>query len=432
MQINERPAFTCWIHPQKTLSLEIPEHWQARCQSGDPQHLSLQFHAPDTPEIGLRVAGIAHNLPADLPQQTGMALQFLKQSLTSVIPGWNLPPLTDSEIHPSTALQYPCCTFRLRDGSQWWACCSQSMLLLLSPHYPAEQQHEYGPVFNRMLGSLRIADSRAGQLAVLQAEVLRQFRRAYPTAGCRMLGDRLQLGSLHIFVDNLLSLVQSQPQKRLRLIRNFVRTSMQVSREADSLGREKWSSVQPLVYPMIRPAGFVNAGVVAGQAFTEPSAVDTSRQLLVAAPWLADLVICYAIDAPNTLRFVLNSDLDRWNIDQASLHRQALFNLRQIEGPSLMGQPSIDGILRFAVPGDSAIPVKSAWLLHPLLFRNIQAYLRGPIWAAVPNRDTLLLFSAGDLDRTRVLNAVRRDYCSSQHPISDRIFQITADGIALA
>lgn len=417
---HEHPQFTPWIHPEKTFSIEIPNHWQSHRQPGDFLYLTLHFRPTDDPDVRICVVAVPHNLPANPLDDNCPAWQHLLKSLA--VP----------EIQPCQQLKYRACTFLRSNGTPFWACCSSGMFVYISARYPPHQHHLYQPIFDHMLASLRIADNPADRLAVLRAEVLREFHRSYPKAGCRIVGEQLQIGALHVFVENLMASIEAEPRKRRLLIQQFARTTNKVGRQARHLGHEHWATVQQRVYPMLRPAEFINAAIHAQPRSDHTPHPPSRQQQLTAVPWLANLVICYAIDSPEALRFVLNSDLERWNIDQPTLHHHALLNLQNIKGPALDGPPAPDGTFLLAMPQHSPIPVQSAWLLHPQLFQNIRPCLRGPIWAAVPNRDTLVLFSANQHNRNLVQAAVRKDYSSSHHPVSDCLFQVTPDGIVLA
>ncbi|MFM7055836.1 MAG: hypothetical protein ACKO2P_02825, partial [Planctomycetota bacterium] len=359
---------------------------------------------------------------------------FQTNALDDNCPAWQalIKSLAVPEVQPCHQFRYRACTFLRNDGNRSWACCSAGMFAFLSAKCSPSQQQIYQPFFDHMLASLRLGDSHPGRLAVLRSEVLREFHRTYPKAECRIVDEQLQLGALHIFVENLLATIESNPRKRRVLIQQFVRTTNRVGRQAKQLGAEHWSTVQQRVYPMLRPAEFINAAFHSRPESSVPSARPSRQQQLTAIPWLANLVICYAIDSPDALRFVLNSDLERWNVDQPTLHHQALLNLQTIKGPQLSGVPAPDGSLLIAMPMDSPVPVNSAWLLHPDLFQCVQMSFRGPIWAAVPHRDTLLLFSSRHYDRVQVQTAIRQDYSTSHQPISDCLFRVNPDGIVLA
>ncbi|MFM7036544.1 MAG: DUF1444 family protein [Planctomycetaceae bacterium] len=424
--------FLPWVHPKKRLCIDVPAGWHCHRQPGEDLMLQLQFHPVDDRRTSFTVAGVSHGISIRSPDDYRKAFESLLRSLhaSSSISG----RVNSSAAQPQVALnmQYPAFTYQGHSGSPSWAFVSNDSFISLGGNCRAEQVAAFRPIFEQMASSFRIADSLDGRLSVLRAQVFNEFTRSHPTAGCCRRGNQLNLGPMQIFVENLMSQIDAEPQKRQRLIQQFVRTMLKVSQQSQTLGHETWQSVQKLVYPQIRPAAFINAALHAQPGPDQPRPMMSRQQQLAAAPWLADLVICYAIDAPDTLRFVLNSDLERWNMDQQALHTQAMFNLRQISGLKLTGATAADGKFSFAIPGDGQIPVKSTWLLHPLLFRHLQPHLSGPILAAVPGRDTLMFFSGGDLDRQQLKGTIGKSYQSSHHPISDRLFQITPDGIVLA
>ncbi len=51
--------------------------------------------------------------------------------------------------------------------------------------------------------------------------------------------------------------------------------------------------------------------------------------------------------------------------------------------------------------------------------------------AAIPARDALVLFEYRD-QRALLLKAVKHDFATTNHPISDRLFRVTPDGYRTA
>jgi uncharacterized protein YtpQ (UPF0354 family) len=143
-------------------------------------------------------------------------------------------------------------------------------------------------------------------------------------------------------------------------------------------------------------------------------------------------VTCYAIDTPDTLRFILHADLQRWGISQADLHQQAITNLGQASVHEMAGVRTADGSFTLGSPTNTPGTVRSAWILHPNLHQILSQHFRGRIWAGIPNRDTFMLFAASDHKRNQILRPLREDFTAGPHSISDRLFEITPDGIALA
>ncbi|MFO0940847.1 MAG: hypothetical protein U0930_08765, partial [Pirellulales bacterium] len=200
-----------------------------------------------------------------------------------------------------------------------------------------------------------------------------------------------------------------------------------------------WEQVKPLLYPMIRPDSIVHslsgrtpAEIASDNQDSDKDPDEGRSQMLVHNPWLADLVICYAIDSPMTLRMVAESDLQRWQIDSLQLHQTAMDNIKDGKLPEFAGMPGPDGDLILGGFGDGGISTKSSYLLYPELYELIRAEFRGHIWAAIPSRDALIIFSSEHTQRETLLNLVANDYANSDHALSDRLFEITADGIVLA
>ena len=71
-------------------------------------------------------------------------------------------------------------------------------------------------------------------------------------------------------------------------------------------------------------------------------------------------------------------------------------------------------------------------LLHPELYRLFSGPLGAPFLAAIPERDTLVLFSNRNSLKRRIVKQVKKDHDQSAYPITPRLFLVTRDGIALA
>lgn len=72
----------------------------------------------------------------------------------------------------------------------------------------------------------------------------------------------------------------------------------------------------------------------------------------------------------------------------------------------------------------------SSYLLHPNLYQIVSKQISGEIAAAIPDRDALIFFEYRG-QKAVLLNAVSHHFQTASHPISDRLFEVTPDGIAL-
>jgi uncharacterized protein YtpQ (UPF0354 family) len=76
--------------------------------------------------------------------------------------------------------------------------------------------------------------------------------------------------------------------------------------------------------------------------------------------------------------------------------------------------------------------MEASRLLHPGLYELFAESLGGPFIAAIPCRDALIVFPNNKELRRAVQELVRKDYESSDYPITDRLFLVTPDGTTLA
>jgi hypothetical protein len=71
-------------------------------------------------------------------------------------------------------------------------------------------------------------------------------------------------------------------------------------------------------------------------------------------------------------------------------------------------------------------------LLHPDLHSLFSGPLGDPFLAAIPTRDTLVLFSKERGIERRIALKVKEDYRTSSHPLTPVLFLVTAAGLAVA
>lgn len=423
------PVYTSYIHEDESLELDFPKHWDIRY---DPnQKLCLMFSPGEDQGAQIIVLGSANRL--DL---TGLDTeQDIQELLYCTLEQTGIA----SDAQPSTLLYYPSHYAKMNDGSHTWATIHNGLLLLIQVTYDDSQEHIYRPIFERMLSSIRIDCKKPSVESGLLEEVAELLRERMPGLTCEINGNRISMDSLDIGVDNLSLSINRQPELRQELLEEFVGTAISVIQQRQVIGQETWEQIRPMLFPMIRPDTIVHSLSVQATAGTqldgdeadEDPDIARSRRL-VHNSWLADLVICYAIDSPMTLRMVSEADLQRWGTDAAQLHQVAMDNLANGSLPEFAGMPGPDGKLILGGFGDGGISTKSSYLLYPNLYDLLRSEFKGSIWAAIPARDTLMIFSSEHMQRDSLLNLVAKDYADSDHALSDRIFEITADGIALA
>lgn len=151
----------------------------------------------------------------------------------------------------------------------------------------------------------------------------------------------------------------------------------------------------------------------------------------IAYPLLDEVVVSVVIDSPHGYAYVRHEDLAKWNMSHFDLYEIACENLKQasegIEISFIDGPPSM--IVLQTQDGYDA-----ARVLLPE-FRQFAAVRLGtPFFAAIPNRDFLILWSQSEDSsfHEQIKNQVRVDTASQSHPLTSTILVVTEEKIRIA
>lgn len=161
----------------------------------------------------------------------------------------------------------------------------------------------------------------------------------------------------------------------------------------------------------------------------EHAAEKEHRQTLT-EPLIPGLRVAYAIDSDRSIAYIPRPQFKAWKIATEELHEVALENLI-CRSESMNAQAAQDesgqiNLILFQT-GDG---YDASRILLPTLHERLREHLGSPFLAAIPNRDILLCFRNDDETVGRVKTQVEEDYKRMPHQVSDKLYLITADGIA--
>ena len=415
---DERPKLVNYVHPSQVMSLDFPEHWNVEVTQEVTVGLELQ--SPEEHEVRLGFFALPYQIPIALlpPEKLQQLLHDFLESAGA----------TASNVSP--LLYYPARYAQTENSSHCWMVAHEDVIMSAQAFYPESLEHVYRPLMERILSSFRIYRDGAGAKLLLLHEVLAQLKQACPELSFELEDGAIKGEQLTIGVDNLAAMIARQPELREPMIAEFVATVATTYRSRETLSKGGWEDVQSQVFPMVRQDALP---AVIDEQTTGTSESDSARQQqLVYSPWLANLIVCYAIDSEKSLRMINVGDLERWDIDMAQLHARAMENLTSREFPSMMGAAVGDGELSVGLLAEGGISTKSSYVLHPHLQEKIKAHFSGEVWIALPSRDSLVVLSKALGGRQELLQMVAADFNSTDNPLSDRLFEPTADGVVLA
>ncbi|HEY0008992.1 MAG TPA: DUF1444 family protein [Tepidisphaeraceae bacterium] len=151
---------------------------------------------------------------------------------------------------------------------------------------------------------------------------------------------------------------------------------------------------------------------------------------LISQPLIEGLAVTYVLDGDRTIAYLPATVLLRWNKTVDDLHAIALANLaarsQSIQAHAAQDEEGgVNLILFQTLDGFDA-----SRLLLPTLHDKLRELLGSPFAAAIPNRDILLCFRRDDETVERLKAQVANDFRTMPHQVTDRLFMVTADGIA--
>lgn len=420
MSLVEGMVFRNWTSRDRTAAMEFPKHWMVTNQA--PQVTAVRFSSPQDDGVWLDLIFMPFSVPSSLYNDESEVLALLDRTV-KYSPSSRLLGRSDLFVYPSSSA-------RTSDGALTWATMHMDRVVIFQTGGVAKRVSYFLPVFQRMLQSFRFHLSQDSEVAMLLGDVLKEFSAILPHSNPQFAGDHLQVGSMQVRVDNLAASIRRRPDQRTQLIREFTQMTASTFKSSATLAQEPWRLVCESIFPMVRPKSILNH-TLPKDADTL-SAADRVRLQVMSSPWLADLVICYAIDSQKTLRFVQNHDLERWGLNADVVRRQAMQNLAKVKGPKFSTMQMKGAQFQVAEVTDNHLPARSCWILHPDLHKSLERIFRGPAWVAIPARDSLMAFSANPDLRAPLQQQLSADYRTSSHNISDRLFQVGADGVVLA
>ena len=176
---------------------------------------------------------------------------------------------------------------------------------------------------------------------------------------------------------------------------------------------ESWESARERLRLQLMPTDFVRDGIS------------------VTYPLLDSVVVSVVIDSPHGYAYVRHEDLARWDISAFDLYEVACENLKKasegIEISFIEGPPPL--IVLQTQDGYDAVRV-----LLPEFREFAAERLGAPFYAAIPNRDFLIMWSrsAEQVFHEHIKNQVRIDTASQSHPLTSTILLVTEEKISIA
>jgi uncharacterized protein YtpQ (UPF0354 family) len=149
-----------------------------------------------------------------------------------------------------------------------------------------------------------------------------------------------------------------------------------------------------------------------------------SRFPVITYPFAGEIVIAVAIDRPHAYSYVSPQDLERWGVTRDSLYQEAIANLQEASaGIQLHATEAPERIMAIQT-GDG---YDAARLMLPAMRELAIDHLGEPYYAAIPNRDFIIMWSSSNSEEFQglVRKQVLLDFESQPYPLTSAVFVVT-------
>lgn len=190
-----------------------------------------------------------------------------------------------------------------------------------------------------------------------------------------------------------------------------------LTREVPVRDQNDFASLRERIFPMLKPVSLL--------AFVR----ERNLPMLVYQPFLADLVITYVIDEPQSVAYINEQHLERWGVSEREIHNVALHNLRRRTNervPYLMIGEREQQLFIF----NSNDGYDATRLLLTDILAEWSRRISGQLVIGIPNRDFLIALGDANPDILRSVAAqIQIDSVQRDHGLTDCLFTLVGGQI---
>ncbi|MCA9079582.1 MAG: DUF1444 family protein [Planctomycetaceae bacterium] len=299
-----------------------------------------------------------------------------------------------------------------------WAFRRDQLLIVFTLLHSGERDNELEALTRMMLGTLQIPETPADPPEVFAQHCLQLAQRKFPLLEAK-LGEefQLELGGSRLNLFNFYRAYVRETHKFEEILLPALTTVVQVQEWGTEQTEPPLDAVRDRLMPMLYPEDAWQ------ERFPD----------FAGSPWVAGLAILYVVDEHNAYWYVRDDLAEKWGLTLDELHEIAIENLQQHfetepmemavagseeEGPSMLmpGKPDSYNACR---------------LLSQPFLAKLRSFVGGDLAIGVPGRD---FFVAVSMKAESMLEHVRarvqEDFRQTDHPLTDRMLLITADGVS--
>lgn len=215
-------------------------------------------------------------------------------------------------------------------------------------------------------------------------------------------------------LDNLMLAVRNlKGSEREEAILQFMDAALAPSQDSDPFADEDFPTQSSQLRPQIIADSHLGADVDLVTQSLSPRAK-----------------IAYVIDMGGSYRFVAPRTLKAWQVDQEAVHKIAVANLERISAAVTFEVSEGDNGRYTLISAQDGYD--AARLILPEFMRRLRLALGADVYAAVPTRDFLIVWTGKLRSRENVLQVIAESFKSGPYSRTDEIFFSSDAGLRVA
>lgn len=268
-----------------------------------------------------------------------------------------------------------------------------------------------------VLQSIEFVQSPADPPEVFAERVLALAQRRFPLLECRPAdGLQIRVGASMLNLVNFYRLYVRAPDRFEDIVLPALTTVVQVQEWGDAQTRPPLERVRDRIMPMLYPE----------------SVWQDRFARFVGTPWVAGLAVLYVVDEPHAYWYISQELLSQWRLSLDELHSLSLENLERYfeKHPMELAVAGAENGAAALLMPDTSDSYNASRLVSTAFTAQLRNAAGGNLAIGLPGRDLFVAVNLKFPDMlAHVRNRVREDFASMDHPLTDRLLLLTADGM---
>jgi hypothetical protein len=405
--------------PANWFRLWHPPSWQAEERQG-----AFALRPPGSEALlAINTIWLQADQPRALPGLKDVIEQFPRSRNVRMLEDDQLDSLT--ECAQGEAILDPGASWwgRLLKGERWrawkmWAFRRSGLLVVVTLLHEGPRDPELESLTRLILRCMELAEEPADPPEVFAQRALALCRQKFPLLQVELLeGFQVQIATSRLNLANFYRAYVREPDKFDQILLPAMTTAVQVQGWGEQETAPPLEIVRDRLMPMLYPE----------EVWRE------KFQDILGEPWVAGLAILYVVDESNAYWYVRQELLERWGLSLTDLHDIALDNLQSYferQPMEMAVAESESGGPSMMMPGKPDT-YNSVRLLCQSFLTKLREVAEGDLAVGVPGRDFFVAVSMKRPEMVdRIRSRIREDFRQTDHPLTDRMLLVTADGVS--